>query len=56
LSNFCEKQGIKIFNEVIKTSVRIMEAPTAGTPIVELYPDLDGAKAYQQVAQEILYG
>jgi chromosome partitioning protein len=56
LTQFCEKQGIRLFNEVIKQSVRFLEAPSSGTPLVQLHPDLDGAKAYRQVAQEILYG
>jgi chromosome partitioning protein len=53
---FCEKQDIKLFNQVIKQSVRFMEAPNHGKPLVQLHPTLDGAQAYQQVAQEIVYG
>jgi chromosome partitioning protein len=55
LSKFCERQNIRLFNQVIKQSVRFMEAPNAGKPVIELHPQLDGAQAYQQVAQEILY-
>ena len=55
LSEFCTRQSIKLFTQPIKQSVRFMEAPSSGRPLVTLYPDLDGAKAYQQVAQEIIY-
>jgi chromosome partitioning protein len=56
LNQFCEREGIKLFNHVIKQSVRFTEAPNFGQPIVHLHPELDGVKAYQQVAEEILYG
>lgn len=56
LSQFCEREGIKLFNQIIKQSVRITEAPNAGQPLVFLHPELDGSKAYLQVAQEITYG
>lgn len=56
LEDFSRKQDIKLFNEYIKHSVRFMEAPTVGRPLVELHPDIEGAKAYQQVAEEIIYG
>ncbi len=56
LTNFCERQGIKLFNQVIKQSVRFMEAPNHGKPLIQIHPSLDGAQAYQQVAEEIVYG
>jgi len=56
LTNFCERQSIKLFNQVIKQSVRFMEAPNHGKPLIQLHPSLDGAQAYQQVAEEIIYG
>ena len=55
LARFSEIEGIKLFNTTIRQSVRFIEAPGHATPIVQLHPDLDGAKAYQQVAEEILY-
>jgi len=55
LRQFSEREGIKLFNPVIKQSVRFTEAPTFGQPLVSLYPELDGATAYQQVAEEILH-
>ena len=56
LEEFGRRHNIKFFNEPIKQSVRFLEAPTTGQPLVQLHPDLDGAKAYQHIAQEILYG
>jgi len=55
LKQFSERHNIKFFNEAIKYTVRFMEAPTSGQPLVQLHPDLDGAKAYQHVAQEIVH-
>ncbi len=56
LTQYCEREGLRLFSQVIKNSVRITEAPNSGTPIVDLHPDLEGAQAYRQVAQEIVYG
>ncbi len=56
LSEFCNREGIKLFNQIIKQSVRVTEAPNAGQPLVFLHPEVDGAKAYLQVAQEITHG
>jgi len=56
LSKLAEQQGIKLFNSVIRQSVRFIEAPSHATPIVQLHPELDGSKAYQQIAEEILHG
>ena len=56
LAKFSEKEGIKLFNPVIRQSVRFLEAPGHATPIVQLHPELDGARAYQQVAEEIRHG
>lgn len=56
LADFCKRQGIKLFSQPIKQSVRFMEAPNSGRPLVQLHPDLEGAKGYLQVAQEIIYG
>ena len=56
LARFSEKEGIKLFNATIRQSVRFLEAPGHATPIVQLHPDLDGSRAYKQVAEEILHG
>jgi chromosome partitioning protein len=56
LGQTAEREGIKLFNTVIRQSVRFTEAPGHATPLVQLHPDLDGAKAYQQIAEEIAHG
>jgi chromosome partitioning protein len=56
LSDFARKQDIKLFNDAIKHSVRFMEAPSAGQPIVTWLPDFDGSIAYRHIAQEIIDG
>lgn len=56
LTDIASRQGLTVFNPVVKQSVRFTEAPNFGKPLVQLHPDLDGAKAYQQVAEEILHG
>jgi chromosome partitioning protein len=56
LEAFSRKHGIKLFNEYIKHSVRFVEAPSEGRPLIVIHPELEGAKAYNQVAEEIIYG
>ena len=56
LGEFCARAGIHLFTQVIKQSVRFAEAPGYHTPLVLWRAGLDGAKQYQQVAQEILDG
>ena len=56
ITELSDRMGIKLFNSVIKETVRFKEAPNAGTPLVNLHPDLDVAQAYRQVAKEIAYG
>jgi chromosome partitioning protein len=56
LGEFCERAGIHLFPQVIKQSVRFAEAPGYHTPLVLWRKELDGAKQYQQVAQEVLDG
>ena len=56
LREFCERAGIHLFKQVIKQSVRFAEAPGYQTPLVLWRKDLDGAKQYQLVAQEVLNG
>lgn len=54
LGDVCRQSNIKLYNEVIKQSVRFPEAPNYGKPLVQLHPELDGAQAYGHVAGEIL--
>lgn len=56
ISNYCDREGLRLFNQAIKNSVRITEAPNTGTPVVNLFPDLEGSLAYRQLAQEIIHG
>lgn len=53
LTQLCERQKLPLFNTYIKSSVRFHEAPNEHKPLVLLHPDLDGAKAYIEVAQEV---
>lgn len=53
LTKFCERQHLPLFNAYIKYSVRFHEAPNERKPLVLLHPDLDGARAYMEVAQEV---
>lgn len=53
LTQLCEQQTLPLFNAYIKSSVRFHEAPNERKPLVLLHPDLDGAKAYLEVAQEV---
>lgn len=53
LTQLCERQDLPLFNTFIKASVRFHEAPNERTPLVLLHPELDGAKAYVEVAQEV---
>jgi chromosome partitioning protein len=53
LTDLCERQHLPLFNTYIKTSVRFHEAPNERKPLVLLHPELDGAKAYLEVAQEV---
>jgi chromosome partitioning protein len=53
LVQLCDRQKLPLFNTYIKSSVRFHEAPNERKPLVLLHPELDGAKAYSQVAQEV---
>jgi chromosome partitioning protein len=53
LTQFCERERLPLFNSYIKYSVRFHEAPNERKPLVLLHPELDGAKAYLEVAQEV---
>lgn len=53
LTRLCHEQHLPLFNTYIKSSVRFHEAPNEQKPLVLLHPELEGAKAYLEVAQEI---
>lgn len=44
----------QVFNTVIRQSVKVGEAPTAGVPITVYEPRSDAAKAFLDLAQEVL--
>lgn len=46
--------GEKVFNALIPRSIRLAEAPSYGMPISVFSPESSGAKAYQQLAEELL--
>lgn len=48
--------GSKVFDVVVKSSIRFAEAPLAHQPILEYDPKHDGAKAYRQLAEVIVNG
>lgn len=56
LAEFCEREGLRLFDEVIKQSVRFAEAPGYHTPLALWRRDLDGAKQYHRLAQEVVSG
>ncbi len=45
---------IKVFETPINESTRFAEAPGQGKTVFEFAPDIDGARAYRQVAQEVV--
>ncbi len=53
LGRYCAENGLHLFPTPIKASTRFTEAPTHRTPLVLLHKDLDGARAYYQLAEEI---
>ncbi len=48
--------GDKVFDVIIKSSIRFAEAPLAHQPILEYDPKHDGALAYRQLAEVIVDG
>lgn len=56
LSELAEREGIRLFTQVIKQSVRFAEAPGYQTPLVLWRQDVDGAKQYRELAKEVLNG
>jgi chromosome partitioning protein len=48
--------GDKVFDSIVPRSIRLAEAPSYGIPISLYSPDSTGAKAYLELAQELLRG
>jgi chromosome partitioning protein len=49
-----EAFGSRLFDTVIKKTIRFAEAPVAGEPILTYAPTSQGAAAYRQLAQEVM--
>ncbi len=49
-----EAFGPKLFETVIRKTVRFAEAPVAGEPILTYAPTSSGAQAYRDLAQEVI--
>ena len=47
---------VKVFEPAVNESVRFKEASAAGKTIFEYAPSIDGAKAYESLAKEIING
>jgi chromosome partitioning protein len=56
LREFSEREGVHLFPQVIKQSVRFAEAPGYQVPLVLWRKDLDGAKQYQKLTEEVING
>ena len=54
LADFCQREGIRLFPQTIKQSVRFAEAPGYRMPLVSWRPEFEGAQRYLQLAQEII--
>jgi chromosome partitioning protein len=49
-----EAFGAKVFETVIRKTVRFAEAPVAGEPILTYAPSSTGAQSYRALAQEVV--
>jgi chromosome partitioning protein len=49
------RYGARVYQTMIPRSIRLTEAPGAGQPIRRYAPDSPGARAYEQLAQEVLH-
>jgi len=51
-----EQFGEEVYNTVIPRNVSVAKAPSFGKPVVTYAPDSAGAKAYWNLAEEVLNG
>jgi chromosome partitioning protein len=49
-----EAFGRRLFETIIRKTIRFAEAPVVGEPILTYAPDSPGADAYRQLAQEVM--
>jgi chromosome partitioning protein len=54
LARVQEAFGNKVFETVIRKTIRFAEAPVAGEPILSYAPSSTGAEAYRNLAQEVI--
>jgi chromosome partitioning protein len=54
LARVREAFGNKVFETLIRKTVRFAEAPVAGEPILSYAPSSTGAEAYRNLAQEVI--
>jgi chromosome partitioning protein len=54
LARVQEAFGNKVFETLIRKTVRFAEAPVAGEPILSYAPSSPGAEAYRNLAQEVI--
>jgi chromosome partitioning protein len=47
---------VRVFAQPINDSTRFAEAAGQGTTVFDVSPEIEGAHAYRQIAQEIVYG
>ncbi len=53
LGDFCARQGIRLFEQPVKQSVRFAEAPGYRMPLSRWHRELEGAETYRKLAEEI---
>ena len=56
LAEFCEREGLRLFSQIIKQSVRFAEAPGYRMPLALWRKELEGARMYQELAAEVVNG
>jgi chromosome partitioning protein len=54
LARVVERFGDRVFHNVISRTVRFPETTVAGQPITTYAPNSTGAKAYRELAKEVL--
>ena len=56
LADFCRREQLNLFPQVIKQSVRFAEAPGYQMPLALWRKDLDGSKQYRDLAADLVHG
>lgn len=54
LTRVREAFGARLFDTVVRKTIRFAEAPVAGEPILSYAPDSAGATAYRELAKEVM--